>query len=274
MKADNVARSRKRFARRQRTRLWRRWRAVLAGTLTVALGVGVVWLVFFSTVLAVKGVEVEGTSLLTTDEVRSVAAVPSDEPLARVDLAAIEGRLRALAPVRSVDATREWPDRILISIDERVAVAVVEVGSGFKGIDQEGVLFRDFPRQPRDLPLISAPEDISTDAMKEGTAVVSALPSGVRNLVDHVEVESIDQISLVLRDERTVAWGSAEQSEAKADVLVALLAARPGVGEYDVSVPGQTARPVTESRKIALPRCVARQRRARFLNVFPIERLT
>ena len=170
MKADNVARSRKRFARRQRTRRWRRWRAVLAGTLTVALGVGVVWLVFFSTVLAVKGVEIEGTSLLTTDEVRSVAAVPSDEPLARVDLAAIEGRLRALAPVRSVDATREWPDRILISIDERVEVAVVEVGSGFKGIDQEGVLFRDFPKRPRDLPLITAPEDIGTDAMKEGTA--------------------------------------------------------------------------------------------------------
>jgi cell division protein FtsQ len=239
MKADNVARSRKRFARRQRSRRWRRWRAVLAGTLTVALGVGVAWLVFFSPVLAVKGVEIEGTSLLTTDQVRSVAAVPSDEPLARVDLAAIEGRLRALAPVRSVDATREWPDRILISIDERVEVAVVEVGSGFKGIDQEGVLFRDFSKRPRDLPLITAPEDIGTDAMKEGTDVVSALPSGVRNLVDHVEVESIDQISLVLRDERTVVWGSADRSGDKAEVLVALLAARPGVGEYDVSVPGQ-----------------------------------
>jgi cell division protein FtsQ len=176
---------------------------------------------------------------LTTDQVRSVADVPSDEPLARVDLAAIEGRLRALAPVRSVDVTREWPDQILISIDERVAVAVVEVGSGLKGIDQQGVLFRDFPEQPRDLPLITAPEDISTDAMKEGTAVVSALPSGVRNLVDHVEVESIDEISLVLRDERTVEWGSSEQSADKARVLAGLLAARPGVGEYDVSVPGQ-----------------------------------
>jgi cell division protein FtsQ len=212
---------------------------VLAGVLAVALVVGGVWLVFSSSVLAVKGVEVKGLGLLTAEQVRTAAAVPSDEPLARVDLGAIEGRLRALAAVKGVDVTREWPDRILITIDERVAVAVVAVGSGFKGIDQDGVLFRDYARQPKDLPLITAPEDIGRDAMKEGADVAAALPAGIRNRVDHVEVESIDKISLVLRDERTVAWGSAEESADKARVLDALLAARPKAGEYDVSVPGQ-----------------------------------
>jgi cell division protein FtsQ len=170
--------------------------------------------------------------------VRAAAGVPADEPLARVDLAAIEGRLRALAPVRAVDVTREWPDRILISIDERQAVAVVAVGSGFKGIDRDGVLFRDFGRQPRDLPLITVPDDIGKDAMKEGADVVASLPAEVRAKVDHVEVESIDQISVVLRDERTVVWGSADESAAKAEVLEKLLASRPDVGAYNVSVPG------------------------------------
>ena len=239
MKADNVARTRKRFARRQRTRRWRRWRAVLAGLLAMVLAAGGVWLVSFSSVLAVKGVSVEGTSLLTTDEVRSRAAVPTGRPLARVDLAAIEGRLRALAPVRSVDATREWPDRILITIRERVAMAVVAVGSGYKGIDEDGVLFRDFAGRPKDLPLITAPENVGRDAMKEGAAVVAALPAEVQNLVDHVEVESIDSVSLVLRDERAVEWGSADRSADKARVLAALLTAEPDVGSYDVSVPGR-----------------------------------
>ena len=60
--------------------------------------------------------------------------------------------------------------------------------------------------------------------------------------VDHVEVATVDQISLVLRDGRTVVWGSAEESELKAEVLAPLLSS-PGQ-TYDVSVPGQpTIRP-------------------------------
>ena len=43
--------------------------------------------------------------------------------------------------------------------------------------------------------------------------------------------------SLELRDGRTVVWGSAEESGAKAEVLAALLE-QPGA-TYDVSVPSQ-----------------------------------
>jgi len=235
---DTIDRTRKRFVRRQWTRRWLRWRAVLVLALLVALVAASIWLVFFSTVLAVKGVEVRGTEVLTTQQVREAAAVPSGEPLARVDLDAIAARIRALAIVKSVDVTRAWPDRIRITVHERTAVAVVAVGSGFKAIDEDGVLFRDFARRPSELPLITAPADIGRDAMKEGADVVAALPDDTRALVDHVEVESIDRISLILRDQRVVVWGSAEESARKAEVLDALLEARPAVTTYDVSVPG------------------------------------
>ena len=51
----------------------------------LALVVGSVWAVFFSSWLAVKGVAVAGASTLGPDEVRSAAAVTAGEPLARVD---------------------------------------------------------------------------------------------------------------------------------------------------------------------------------------------
>ena len=54
--------------------------------------------------------------------------------------------------------------------------------------------------------------------------------------VDHVEVVTVDQISLELKNGKTVRWGSAAQSEEKAQVLVALL--RQDAQVYDVSVPG------------------------------------
>lgn len=244
MSLDNLERTRRRFARRQRSRRWLRWRAILAGVLLVALVAAAGWLVFLSSVLAVKGVDVRGASLLSVDEVRTAAAVSTGRPLARVDLAQIEGRLRALAPVQAVDVTREWPDRILISITERTAVAAVPVGSGFRGIDRDGVLFRDFATRPRALPLVTTPEDIGRDAMKEGARVVAALPVDLQQQIDHVEVESVDRISLVLRGGRTVVWGSADESVDKARVLAALVAARPKASQYDVSAPGQpTTRP-------------------------------
>ena len=38
-------------------------------------------------------------------------------------------------------------------------------------------------------------------------------------MVDHVEVLTVDQITLVLRDERIVLWGSSDDSATKAEVL-------------------------------------------------------
>ena len=49
---------------------------------------------------------------------------------------------------------------------------------------------------------------------------------------------TIDQISLVLKDGRTVIWGSADESDTKAEVLATLLATVQA-GTYDVSVPSK-----------------------------------
>ena len=66
--------------------------------------------------------------------------------------------------------------------------------------------------------------------------MVAALPRDLAQRVDHVEVETVDQIMLVLRDGRQVLWGSAEESDQKAEVLMVLLGEQGTV--FDVSVPG------------------------------------
>ena len=55
---------------------------------------------------------------------------------------------------------------------------------------------------------------------------------------------SVDEIELVLANGRRVVWGSAEDSEAKAEVLAVLLK-RPG-NQIDVSVPGRPTRKSAE----------------------------
>lgn len=229
-------RVRRRFARRQWARRWMRWRVVVAVLAVVALVATSVWLVFFSTVLAITKVAVDGNRLLGPDRVLAVAEVPMGEQLALVDLEAISRRVAALAEVEDVDVTRSWPDEIRIDVTERTAIAVVELGGRLRGLDAEGVVFRDFRTAPKGMPRVRPTTSTGADALAEAAGVVAVLPSDLATRVDHVEVQTIDQITLVLRDGRQVLWGSAEQSELKARVLPELLAAQ-RAQVYDVSVP-------------------------------------
>ena len=232
-----TTRSRRAFARRQWARRWLTWKYVVASVLLVALVAGAIWLFWFSSVLAVRKVEVAGATSLSTTEVRAAAKVPVGEPLARVDIAAIGARVRALAVVRTVDVTREWPHAVRITITERTPVAVVELGGRLRGVDADGVVFRDYARAPLGLPRLQTTSGTSRDALAEGAAVAAALPETLASRVDPLEVQTVDVITLVLKDGRTVQWGSSEQSDLKAEVLQALLR-HPG-HDFDVSAPGQ-----------------------------------
>lgn len=241
--ARTASRTRRRFARRQWARRWLSLRYVLALLLVLAIVGTSVHLVFFSATMQVKRVEVVGNDLLSDGRVREIADVPLGEQLALVDLGRADARVGSLAEVRSVDVTRTWPDSVRIEVAERTAVAVVELAGRLRGLDAEGVVFREYQRAPRGLPRIRPGSAAGTEALREAATVVSALPEDLATRVDHVEVTTIDQITLVMRDQRQVLWGSAEESELKAQVVDRLLAAQEA-SYYDVSVPGNpTYRP-------------------------------
>jgi len=229
-------RTRRRFARRQWARRWLTWRYLLAGFLVVG-GLGLaVYAVYFSPWLRVEGTDVTGTSQLAEDFVLAVADVPEDLPLARVDLDEIADRIDDIDTVESVDVSRQWPHEVRIEVVERTPVAVVAVGDGFTQIDAEGNRFGDLRRAPDALPVVRISASAEADALEEAARVVSSLTDEVAAMVAHVEVETVDEILLELGDGRRVRWGSAEQSEEKAAVLLTLL--QHDARLYDVSVPG------------------------------------
>ena len=230
-------RTRRRFARRQWARRWLSLRYVLLAVALVGLVATSVWLVFFSATLQVARVEVVGNDLLSDARVRERADVPLGEQLALVDLARADARVGSMAEVKSVDVTRAWPDGVRITVVERTAVAVVELAGTLRGLDPDGIVFREYKKPPPGMPRVRPTSSAGTDALKEAATVVSALPDDLATRVDHVEVETVDQITLVMRDQRRVLWGSAEQSELKAEVVDKLLAAQ-RAPFYDVSVPG------------------------------------
>ncbi|WP_110205147.1 cell division protein FtsQ/DivIB [Nocardioides daejeonensis] len=234
---DEETVTRRRFARRQWLRRWLAWRVLLVAALAFTLlGVGI-WLVWFSSVLGVSGVEVEGTRTLTAEQVRDAAMVPSGEPLATLDVDAIADRVERLPAVKGADVSRAWPDKVLIRIEERRVVAVFGVGERYRGMDETGTVFRNFARVPSGFPVLRAAGELTAEVRTEGAAVAGALPRQIAKQVEFIELRTIDQIDLHLRDGRTVAWGSAEKSAEKAEVLTVLLKQK--ATTYDVSVPGR-----------------------------------
>ena len=222
--------------RGERRRRWLRW---LWLALAVAVASGVVYLVGFSPVLAVAKVEISGTDVTSDAEVTQAAAIALGTPLARVDVAGAAERIAGLPPVAEVSVTRQWPDRITITITEREPRLVIESGTGYLVADASGVVFDTAKSRPKGMVLVEAsPRD--QRAIADAGVVFSSLSEATAKKVNLVRSAGRDSISLRLDKGIRVFWGSVEQSELKSEVLDALLEQDGTV--FDVSAPAHPTR--------------------------------
>jgi cell division protein FtsQ len=240
----DLARAQQRFARRQRLVRWRSWLPWAIGGVVLVFGGLVVWLFYFSSVLAVDGVRVSGADTVPVATIENVADAPVGKPLAKVDLTAIAERVRSIPAVADAQVTRAWPDQLVIVVTERVAVVVVTDGSRFELVDATGVSFKTVPSRPEGLPealVVGSRRDVT---IRSVVTVSAALPSGLRSQVRSISAASPDSITLNLPAGVKVVWGSSDDSARKAEVLSVLMRRQAKV--YDVSAPDL---PVTKGEK-------------------------
>jgi cell division protein FtsQ len=204
---------------------------------SVLVGLAVIGIVMLWTpVLGVRSVDVSGEQLLTADQVRTAAQVPTGTPMLRLDTAAIAARVHQLPRVATVRVIRDWPSTIAIEVTERDPVGYVKASDGIHLVDSTGLDYAVVAKVPPGLPRVElttvAPTDQRTQAV---VGVLRALPAQLRTLVVTVSAKTPGSVTLGLRGGRTIRWGSADDSAQKAAVLAALMT-RPGK-VYDVSSP-------------------------------------
>ncbi|WIM98138.1 FtsQ-type POTRA domain-containing protein [Actinoplanes oblitus] len=233
---DAVPPSARRFMARARQRRLRAALPWLIGAGVLLVAGGLAWLVYGTSVLGVRTVEVVGAQTVTPEQVRSVAAVPAEQPLARVDPDEVAARVRGLAPVDKVTVTRSWPSTLRIEVVERAPVAAVPAQDGFTLIDDAGVPFRTVTEAPAGLPLARLATPGPADANTVSALIVlAALSDDLREQLVAIAVPSPVAIRLELRKGRAVVWGDDTQSAEKSKVATALIK-RKGT-EFDVSAP-------------------------------------
>lgn len=216
-----------------------RWRVAFVLLLAGGAAGTAAWLVLFSSVLGVRQVAVTGTAVLSAEDVRRAAGVPPGEPLARVDVDEVRARVAALRRVESARVERIWPGTLRIRVVERAPVAVAQATHGWALVDRYGVVVEERSSAPLRLPRLRVARLGAGDpATRAALAVLTGLPPALAGRVEEVRATSARSVSLRLSDGRNVVWGGPERGDAKARILLALLA-RPAdrAGSYDVSSP-------------------------------------
>ena len=109
--------------------------------LMILLGGGILGVAIYANVWKesrrATDVVVEGNRILAAKDILTLAAVPGNGQMFELDLYAIEQRVNKNPYVKSVAVHRDIPDRIRISIEERVPVAIVVMDRLYY-IDAEG----------------------------------------------------------------------------------------------------------------------------------------
>src|SRR5213594_848395 len=145
---------------RQRGRLWR----VLPLT-ALAVAFSAHWLLTTPR-FAVVSVDVRGASRVPTAEILAAAAVEPGTSLFRLDPGAVARRVEAIPEVRRADVVREFPNRIVISVEERRPFTLVHSGR-LHWIDEEGRVLGASPEAviPQ-VPVVSGLSDDELTSMK------------------------------------------------------------------------------------------------------------
>ncbi|WP_104179405.1 FtsQ-type POTRA domain-containing protein [Arthrobacter sp. B0490] len=220
---------------------------LLAVTAVVLVLGGVVAYVVFSPALALRTVVVEGNVLVPTQEVDAALAPLLGTSLTRISPDQVRGLLADKAPIDDIRIAAEPPSTLVVTVQERVPVAVLQSGREFVLIDSEGRHLASVTQRDQvKLPLIDGGTNaVNSEVFSSITAVLAELPVEVLSRLNNASAASVDSIRLSLSGDQRIFWGSSERSAEKARVLEAMLAmpaTDPPVREFDVSTPD---RPVT-----------------------------
>ncbi len=173
---DGGPASRNRRPRRPLSRSRRRWRAAFFALALAGMAGLIAWALLGSRLFVVRSVIVTGTHLVPTSEVLAAADIPPGTPLIRVNTGKIAARVAAIRQVRGARVTTSWPDRVVITVQERTpALAAPAAGGGFDLIDPDGVLVLWASSRPAGLPLYLTPMPVTSLPGDPGVAAAATV---------------------------------------------------------------------------------------------------
>ncbi len=218
--AEKRAARERRLAERRRAV---RKRLVLWAAAALLLLVGLIAL-YDSSLFTVERIEVTGNERLTADEVRVLARLPEDATLLRFPADEVRERIEADPWVAAASVSRDFPDTMLIRVEEREPAALVDLGEEYLLVDGDGyVIEYQSLEETTALIVIRDVGDLDSKVGRRSTSeglhnallILAGLSPEMRAKVRAISVASIDETALLTTDGVEIFFGVAEDISKK-----------------------------------------------------------
>lgn len=121
----------------------------------------------------VTAIRIEGGQRITKNQILELSGVDIHTNLLALDLDEVKSRIESHEWVEAAEVDRNWPNRLRITIRERVPVALVSLKEGLHYLDWQGIAFaKVLPPEDLDYPVITGL------SREQWPSVVSGSPLG------------------------------------------------------------------------------------------------
>jgi cell division protein FtsQ len=217
------------------------FRAAIVAAVIVAIGATCV-VVARSQLFAVRTVEVSGASRLSDGRIVSRAHIGEDANTLWFDEAEAERRLERHTWIADAQVSVELPSTVLVSVVERIPVAVASGRLGDLYLAADGTALGR-ANSPAGLPTVDGADSLG--ARRAAAAILTAMPPALRAEVAEMTVRADASLEVVLREGQSVEFGSVDRAAAKVLSLRRILewadASGERVARVNLVAPGEPA---------------------------------
>ncbi|MCD6388595.1 MAG: FtsQ-type POTRA domain-containing protein [Desulfobulbaceae bacterium] len=104
----------------------------------------------------ISEIEIQGCRITTKRQILDLAGVNVHSNLLAMNIKAMKKQLEAQGWIERVEIKRDWPNRLVIAVSERKAVAIVNLKDGLYFLDRRGICFaRTRSSEDLDFPVLS-----------------------------------------------------------------------------------------------------------------------
>jgi cell division protein FtsQ len=207
------------------------WRLRLAaGVVILLFAVELVYIALASPRLAVCGVTVRGDQQIA-GAVAEAIRLPANTNVLRAPLDLVKEQAESVPAVREARVSRDFPNRLAVTVERREAVAVVRGATRAILVDPDGVAFTVPEEWGWGLPEMVGPHlgDDGAEAQRASSeidlllAVLSALGTDPSLRTTRLQLGSDEQIEVTLASGAGVNLGEGNELAAKAKLLAAAI---------------------------------------------------
>ena len=133
--------------------------------------IGAIIYAMLSPIFNITSIEVSGNSRISSETILSLSGLEINQNIFNFSTSQVKNNIKQNAYIESVEISRSFPDKVEISVEERVATFVLTIGNAYAYINNQGYIL-EITSNKGSYPIISSYET-PVEQIKEGSRLVT-----------------------------------------------------------------------------------------------------